>query len=114
MRNLYAELRRLLRGELSGPNLDKASTLAVEASYQATEPLALFVIVRVIEAIENRWNSQGFLLPAEFALIEDTVLPPVDRFLSDASAHDLDPQDEQRHLNEIVVAFLRWRAGRDD
>jgi hypothetical protein len=86
----------------------------VEACWQSPDPLGLFVLIRVLESVENFWNEQGFLTQHAATSIRGDLLPPIHDYLDAASAGSLAPPAELAHLGSIVAAFLRWRANRAD
>jgi len=111
--SVYGELKALLEPQLSLERLHEASALAREACGEAPHPVSLFVLARVLEAIESHWRDRGAISGDAEIMLSEVALPPMRRYLDARARARLDGNREMAYLDEIVKAFLRWSGSHE-
>ena len=111
--NVYGQLKSLLDQQISLDRLHEASSLAREGCRENDHPVGLFVLSRVLEAIEGRWRDGGSMSADAEIMLSEIALSPIRRYLDARARARLDGNRETAYLDEIVKAFLRWSASED-
>lgn len=114
---LLEELKRLLNQPFLTANLDAASILAFESSWNTNHPLGLFVLERVLHILSDHWDvdywrGQAWMTDEAFKDMEARLRPPLLAYLDAAESGSLTPTEELTLLNAIVSALFRWTAER--
>lgn len=114
--NLYEELKRRLNQDFSAANLDSAATLAFESSWNASRPLGLFVVTRVLRILADQWDlpnlrDEAYMSQDAVSFMEESLRSPLMRYL-EAASRDLDGAIELQFLNDIVLALFKWTSER--
>jgi hypothetical protein len=103
---VYRELKAQLEQQLSFEGLQRALNLAREGCRASERPVGLFVLARVLEAIESYWRDRGSI-SADAEIMLSEVASPMRRYLDARARARLDGNRETAYLDEIVKAFLR-------
>jgi hypothetical protein len=111
MRTLYERLSELLAPKFFPDNFLVAARLAEEASWNTDSPLGLYVLSRILRSLDKEWPEQGIATPLAEELARG-IGTPVAAYVT-AAAQGISADEETRHLNEIIRAFLRWRSHHD-
>jgi hypothetical protein len=109
MKNLFEELKRRLEQGFFPDNFLVVARLAEEASWQTDRPLGLYVLSRVLLSLGQDWPKQGVETP----IAEDMqrlMEPPILAYVTEA-ATGVTAQQDADLLNDIILAYLQWRAG---
>jgi len=118
-RTLPAELAYRLGQAFTADNLGAAATLAFESSWNATSPLGLFVVTRVLRVLADHWDAdeshdQARMTSGAVADMEARLRPPLVAYLEAIAKGDLEAGAELDMLNAIVRALFEWTARRPD
>lgn len=111
--DVHGELKALLEPPLSLERLHQALELARDACRTSEHPVGLFVLARVLEALESHWRDRGSISADAEIMLSEVALPPLRRYLDARARARLDGNRETSYLDEIVKAFLRWAASHE-
>jgi hypothetical protein len=108
---LYERLKELLAPGFFPDNFLKAARLAEEASWQTEHPLGLYVFSRILLSLGDEWASdeQGIETQAAERMAE-IMTPPIHAYI-ESGILGMTREEEVSHLDSLILAFLRWRAG---
>lgn len=115
MRTLPDELISRLRQEFSADNLGATATLAHEASWNAPNPLGLFVVTTVLRHLEAHWDVPNFgdqagMTEPALSDMEGRLRPPLLDYLWHVDEGPMDCEVERQLLNALVIALFKWTA----
>ena len=110
MRTLYERLKELLAPGFFPDNFLKAARLAEEASWQTNHPLGLYVLSRILDSLGSEWSSdeQGIETSAAERMAQ-VMAPPINAYI-EAGILGITREEEVSHLDNLILAFLRWSA----
>ena len=113
MRTLHEELIARLRQDFSAANLGSAATLAHEASFNASNPLGLFIVTTVLRHLQRHWDEenlrgQAWMTQSALTYMEDRLRPPLLNYLEQTDQETLTCSEKSDLLNAIVRALFKW------
>jgi hypothetical protein len=111
---LSEKLTQLLSQDFFPAQLEQAIALTEDVSWQAEEPLSLFVLGRVLRVISRLWNpddEQDGPPESEYQAMLAQMRPAILAYLQ-LAATPATADIEYDRLNALVRTFLEWRASR--